>query len=98
MATLDVRDGPGGARLSVHVQPNASRPGPAGLHGTALKVRVDAPPLDGRANARLCDIVAVALQVPRRAVAVVAGETSRAKVVAVEGLDATQVRARLGLA
>ncbi len=98
MSTVDVRDAPGGARLAVHVQPNAARPGLAGAHGAALKVRVDAPPLDGRANARLCRLLADALGVPVRDVTLVAGESARAKVVAIAGLDAAAVRARLGLA
>jgi uncharacterized protein (TIGR00251 family) len=81
----------------VHVQPRATRPGIAGQHGTALKVRVDAPPLDGRANSRVLEIVADALGVPRRSVRLVLGDSSREKVIEVDDLSPHEVRARLGL-
>jgi uncharacterized protein (TIGR00251 family) len=95
--SLDVRDVAGGARLTVHVQPRASRAGVTGLHGVALKVRVDAPPLDGRANERLVEIVADALAVSRRSVRLVAGEGSRDKILEVDGLTAATVTERLGV-
>lgn len=77
----------GGARLRVHVVPRASRTEVAGLQGDALKVRLQAPPVDGKANAALCEFVAGAAGLPRRAVAVVAGETSREKTLLVSGAD-----------
>lgn len=70
--------------LALHIQPGASRTEVAGRHGDALKVRVASPPVDGRANAALLDFLAHAFDVPRRAVTLVRGETSRAKVVRVE--------------
>jgi len=67
--------------LSVHVQPGAKATQLAGLHGEDLKVRIAAPPVDGRANAALEELVADALGVPRRCVRVVKGATSRRKTV-----------------
>ncbi|HZR70977.1 MAG TPA: DUF167 domain-containing protein [Burkholderiales bacterium] len=67
--------------LSVHVQPGAKATQLAGLHGEDLKVRIAAPPVDGRANAALEELVAGALGVPRRCVRVVKGATSRRKTV-----------------
>ena len=67
--------------LTVHVQPGAKTTGVAGLHGEALKVRVAAPPVEGRANALLEEFIARALGVPRRSVAVVKGGSSRRKAV-----------------
>lgn len=67
--------------LSVHVQPGAKRTQLAGLHGENLKVRIAAPPVEGRANAALEDLIAGALGVPRRCVRVVKGATSRRKTV-----------------
>jgi hypothetical protein len=67
--------------LSVHVQPGAKTTQLAGLHGEDLKVRIAAPPVDGRANAALEELVADALGVPRRCVRVVKGATSRRKTV-----------------
>jgi uncharacterized protein (TIGR00251 family) len=69
--------------LSIHVQPGAKRTGVAGLHGSALKVRVAAPPVAGKANAALEAFVAERLGVARSRVRVVRGELSREKRIAV---------------
>jgi uncharacterized protein (TIGR00251 family) len=75
-----------GSTITVRVfaQPRSSRPGIAGRHGDALKVRVAAPPEDGRANDEVCRLLARALGVPRRSVRVTSGRTSRTKTVEVE--------------
>lgn len=65
--------------LACHIQPGASRGGFAGLHGEALKIRVAAPPLEGRANAALIQFLAEAFGVPRSQVSLVAGESGRSK-------------------
>ncbi|HVE78429.1 MAG TPA: DUF167 family protein [Gemmatimonadaceae bacterium] len=93
---LDVRARDGGIRLKVHVQPRASRSGIEGTHGDALKVRLAAPPVDGAANEALAALLADALGVARRAVRVVAGATSRAKVVEVDGVEVDAVRRLAG--
>lgn len=80
-------------RVSVHVQPRASRSEIVGLHGAALKVRLQAPPVDGAANEALVVLLADRLGVARRAVKVVAGASSRAKTVEVEGTTEDAVRA-----
>jgi len=67
--------------LALHVQPGARRTEVAGLHGDALKIRLSAPPVDGRANAALLRFLADAFGVPQRAVTLVRGETARDKVV-----------------
>ncbi len=89
---LRVDDRDGGVRFSVRVQPRASRNEIVGLHGDALKVRLSAPPVDGAANAALVELLADALGVPRRAVRIVAGETSRGKVVEVDGVHVDNIR------
>jgi len=73
----------GGWMLTVHVQPNAKRSEIGGLHGDALKVRVAAPPTEGRANEALVAVLAEALGVPRQRVSVVKGTASRRKTVLV---------------
>ncbi len=80
-------------RISVHVQPRASRSEVVGIHGAALKVRLLAPPVDGAANDALVEFLAEGLHVPRRAVRIVAGETSRSKTVEIEGTTEAAVRA-----
>ena len=80
-------------RVAVHVQPRASRSEIIGQHGAALKVRLQAPPVDGAANEALVRLLAEALNVPERSVRVVAGATSRSKMVEIDGTTADAVRA-----
>jgi uncharacterized protein (TIGR00251 family) len=80
-------------RVAVHVQPRASRSEIIGQHGAALKVRLQAPPVDGAANEALVRLLADSLGVPQRSVRVVAGATSRAKTVEVDGTTEDAVRA-----
>lgn len=78
-------------RFEVRVQPRASRTELAGLHGEMLKVRVAAPPVDDAANRALVDFLAECLGVARRSVRIIAGETSRTKVIEVDGVTPQQV-------
>ena len=71
--------------LFLHVQPGAKRTGAAGLHGEALKLRLAAPPVEGRANEALIAWLAEVLGVPARQVRLVRGGRSREKVVEVSG-------------
>jgi uncharacterized protein (TIGR00251 family) len=71
-------------RLTLHVQPGASRTGVTGLHGDALRIRLAAPAVDGKANAELVRFLAEAFGVPRRQVTLVHGDTSRLKVVRID--------------
>lgn len=66
-----------------------------GAGGPVLRVRVSAPALEGRANAALVRLLSRALGVPSRGVAIVQGEKSRDKLVAVWGLGEAEVRSRL---
>jgi uncharacterized protein (TIGR00251 family) len=94
---LTVRGGDGSVRFAVRVQPRASRSEIAGVHGDAMKIRLSAPPVDGAANDALVELIADALGVGRRAVRIVSGETSRSKVVEVEGVTAAAVLRLVGL-
>lgn len=79
-----LREEPGAIVLALHVQPGAKRTETAGTHGRALKVRLAAPPVDGKANAELVRFLAEAFGVPRRQVTIVRGESSREKTVRVD--------------
>ena len=93
-APFAVAERSGGAlRFAVRVQPRASRSAIEGVHGDALKVRLSAPPVDGAANEALVELLARALGISRRDVRVVAGATSRAKVIEVEGVARARVEA-----
>lgn len=80
-------------RVRVHVQPRASRSEIVGQHGAALKVRLQAPPVDGAANDALVRLLADSLGVSQRSVRVVAGATSREKTVEIDGTTEDAVRA-----
>lgn len=69
--------------LSCHVQPGAKRSEVAGLHGGRLKIRLVAPPMDGKANAALIDMVAVAFGVAKTAVSIQRGHGSRQKTLSI---------------
>jgi uncharacterized protein (TIGR00251 family) len=71
--------------LTLHVQPGAKRTDVAGLHGEALKIRLAAPPIEGRANEALLKFIADAFGVPLRQVELKQGGQSRHKVVAITG-------------
>lgn len=71
--------------LRLHVQPGAKKTQVAGLHGDSLKIRLAAPPVDGKANECLLRALADWFDVPLRAVSLKSGETSRRKVVEIRG-------------
>ena len=78
------RDKNGAVILILHVQPGAKRTEVAGWHGDALKIRLAAPPVDGKANSELLRFLSDAFDVPLRNVTLVRGESSRQKIVRIE--------------
>ncbi len=83
--------------LDFHVQPRARRTEIVGWHGNAIKVRLQAPPVDGAANDELVRFVAKTVGVPRSAVHIVSGERGRCKRVSLDGPSRTEVLRALGL-
>lgn len=81
--------------LELKIIPNAPRNEVIGWLGSALKIKVHAPALEGRANDELLDFLAVKLRVPRRDVTLLRGDKSRRKVAQVANLDAAEVHRRL---
>jgi uncharacterized protein len=77
--------------VSLHVQPGAKRTEFVGLHGDALKMRLAAPPVDGKANACLVAFLADFMRVPKAAVSLLHGESSRQKLVRINGAEAEAV-------
>ena len=71
--------------LTLHIQPGAKKTEFAGLHGDALKIRLAAPPVDGKANEALIRFVAETLGLAKSAVNLKSGQTSRRKVLEVTG-------------
>jgi len=83
-----------GITLTLHIQPGAKKTEIAGTHGDALKIRLNAPPVDGKANAALINFLAQRLKRPKSRITLKSGQTSRRKVLAVEGI-ATEEALRL---
>jgi len=70
--------------LDIHVQPRASRDEIVGPHGNAIKVRITAPPVDGKANQHLIRFLAGAFAVPRQRVQILSGEQGRSKRICID--------------
>ena len=85
------------ARLTIKVVPRSKRTVIERPRDGRLVVRVTAPPVDGAANDAAIEALAHALHVPRRALRIVSGATSRNKTIEVTALDAAEINARLGL-
>jgi uncharacterized protein (TIGR00251 family) len=69
--------------LNLHVQPKASKDEWTGLHGDRLKLRIKAPPVDGKANQHLLKFIAHEFAVSQSACKLLAGESSREKRIAI---------------
>ena len=75
-----LRESSGRTTLTLHIQPGAKKTEVIGLHGDALKIRLAAPPVDGKANAALIAFVADRLGLSKSSVCLKSGQTSRRKV------------------
>lgn len=83
--------------LSVKVIPNASRNQIASWENDTLKIRIQSPPLDGKANKALIAFLSKQTQVPKNRMAIQRGKTSRQKWIAFSGIDRTALLERLGI-
>ena len=88
MSALWLRQGDRQTTLTLHIQPGAKKTEVAGEYGDALKIRLAAPPVDGKANVALIAFVADRLGVAKSAVSLKSGQTSRRKVLEVTGAPA----------
>ena len=88
----------GGVMLSVRVKPRSARDEVAGWDGDVLRVRLRAPPVEGRANEALRRLLAAQLGIPSGRVRIVSGSSARTKRIWIEGVNAEDVAARFGTA
>lgn len=88
----------GGVRISVHVRPKSSRSAIVGVREGELDVALTSAPADGAANAELQRLLARALEVTQRDVTIVAGNSSRNKVIEVKGISVDEARAKIAAA
>ena len=85
-----IRDG--SLHIAVHLQPKASRSAVLGIHDDCLKIAVSAPPVDGKANMAIMELLAELVHVPRRNVTIEHGHLSRKKVCRIEGVSEEEFR------
>ena len=85
----------GAVTFAVQVVPRASKNQIVGVVGEAIKIRLTAPPVEGKANAALIDFLAETLNVRRAQIEIVTGETSRHKRVRVRGVTAREIENKL---
>jgi hypothetical protein len=97
MAKLPPSPAPPSCTLAIKAIPGAPKNQVCGWLGAALKIKIQAPPVEGRANEALVEFLAKALEVPRRTVTLVRGDTSRHKTVHIDGLDLAEAKRRLGV-
>ena len=92
-----IRETTKGVLLPVRAVPRASKNEIQGVHGNALKVRLQAPPVEGKANQALIRVLSDALDIPRSQLSIASGETSRNKSVLITGISKTELLKRLSL-
>lgn len=86
-----------GLRVEIKVQPRSSRNQVAGETEGALKIKLTAPPVDGEANQSLVEFLASTLKVPKNRINLVRGETSRHKLVEIQGITPEEFLRSVGL-
>jgi len=84
---LNISEIPGGIRLEIKVQPRSSKNQIAGKQEGALKIKLTAPPVEGEANQALINFLSAFLKIPKRNINLIKGETSRHKLVEIQGID-----------
>ncbi len=89
---LELRPREGGVRLSLYVQPRASRSAITGVHDGALRVALKSPPVDGKANAELVKLLSRRLGLPKSALVIVSGHSGRRKSVDIDGVNVETTR------
>ena len=93
---IELRETNGSVTLKLRVQPRASRTEITGEHGGALKLKISAPPVDGKANEECRRFLAKLLGVSATSVEIISGGSSRDKVIRVSNISARRVLEALG--
>ena len=83
--------------LKIHLLPRASRNEICGLHGDALKIKVTAPPVEGKANRALQRFIAKKLNLAASQIEIMAGQRSREKILRISGISRAAVEKALGI-
>ena len=91
-----LRESNGGVSFQVRVVPRANKSEVVGIEGEAVKIRLKAPPVEGKANEALIKFLADALAISKAQIEILSGHTARTKVVRVKGIRPERVQAALG--
>ncbi len=86
---------PGAIELTISVVPRSSRCEIAGIHNNSLRIKLTSPPVDNKANIQCCEFIAKQMGIARQQVAIIRGQTSRHKVLRIEGVTEEVVRGTL---
>jgi uncharacterized protein len=92
---LTIKETNAGVQFAVRVIPGASKNEVAGIQDGALKIKLTAPPVEGKANRACIDFLAGLLGVRRSALAIASGEKSRKKTVTVARITRAELESRL---
>lgn len=86
-------------QIKVYIQPKASKSEVVGFHGDAgddvIKIRIQAPPVDGKANEELCKFLSKLLKIPKTKIKIIRGKSSRKKTLEIEDLTEDQIKKKL---
>ena len=82
-------------RISIYIQPRASKTEVAGMHDGLIKIRIASPPVDDAANRALVGFIAERLGIAKRQITIIAGRTGRRKVLDIDGMTLAQITAAL---
>ena len=83
------------AKIDVVIQPKSSRDEVVGLHGNAIKIKLTAPPVDGKANSALISFLAKKLKIPKTSIIIIRGQASRHKTLSIDGIDPQRAKEQL---
>lgn len=75
------------AAIDVLIQPRSSRDEIVGMHEGRLKIKISAPPVDGKANERLTEVLSKAFRVSKSSIEIIRGKSSKLKTVRLTGID-----------
>lgn len=92
-----IRQADEGIIIAVHAVPRAAKDAVQGIHGDALKIRLNAPPVDGKANAALIAFLSEKLNIPKSNIALKSGVNQRRKIVLIAGISTQEASRQLGL-
>lgn len=92
---IPIKSTAAGIELNLHVQPGGRRNEILGTHGDALKLRIHAPPVDGKANEMIIEFFSEELGIAKKNIEILRGHTSRQKTLRITGLSEAQLQSFL---